>query len=668
MGSRSGLTGVLEVLQRALRQVDGGNHREERATALPEQSEVDPLDNDLAEQLSWCVNEIAKMVDACAQGRSDPVVASLEPPGNRRRNSFQQIEAEEAQIHSSVAGDAHTQQVGSWMVNTYTDVSEAHTRAKEMLSGRARSKSLSFNEDTSAAPPPTTSSIVADLRSVHSVLSREHQPGHPAVFVSEDDTVGLAPDPQGGGGSTSTASSPDPHKGEWARGFGLDAEHHPPHRASLPGEDPQGPGAPFATKMLATRSATSLLEARSAGKRRSLCSSDDGFLRELSNTSGDSEESSPCSGSAGEAADSEAVDTYLAEINHLLSRVNKWNLNIFRLAELNAGSPLAVLGLRILSERNLIESLHLNRTKLINFLCRVEDGYGRFPTVEYHNNLHGADVMHSTHVLLNHPALKGAFSDLEVFTAIIAAAIHDLNHRGRTNAFLIKTRHEWATLYNDVSVLENHHVASAFRIMEDDDCNFLDTFDREEFLVVRKLMIDMVLSTDMARHTKFLGEFKTLIDARCVSEAGPDSPRMMSIATQLSDSYPDRALVLCAIVHNADLANCAKEWPLAKKWTYRLMEEFCAEGDEERRQGLPLGPLNDRETMDIPKGQVGFINFIALPLWKAWANYVSPKAQSVQLDHLIQNLGQWKNLIAANPESKVPPATAIDKDQPTPKD
>jgi hypothetical protein len=79
---------------------------------------------------------------------------------------------------------------------------------------------------------------------------------------------------------------------------------------------------------------------------------------------------------------------------------------------------------------------------------------------------------------------------------------------------------------------------------------------------------------------------------------------MVSIATQLSDSYPDRALVLCAIVHNADLANCAKEWPLAKKWTYRLMEEFCAEGDEERRQGLPLGPLNDRETMDIPKGQV----------------------------------------------------------------
>jgi hypothetical protein len=116
--------------------------------------------------------------------------------------------------------------------------------------------------------------------------------------------------------------------------------------------------------------------------------------------------------------------------------------------------------------------------------------------------------------------------------------------------------------------------------------------------------IVQVLSTDMARHTKFLGEFKTLIDSRCVSEAGTDSPRMMTIATQLSDSYPDRALVVSAIVHNADLANCTKDWPLAKKWTYRLMEEFCAEGDEERRQGLPLGPLNDRETMDIPKGQV----------------------------------------------------------------
>lgn len=109
----------------------------------------------------------------------------------------------------------------------------------------------------------------------------------------------------------------------------------------------------------------------------------------------------------------------------------------------------------------------------------------------------------------------------------------------------------------------------------------------------------------MARHTKFLGEFKALIDARFSRGGGSsDEPGVMSIATQLSDSFQDRALVLCSVVHNADLANSAKEWPLAQKWTYRLMDEFCAEGDEERRQGLDLGPLNDRETMNIPKGQV----------------------------------------------------------------
>ena len=63
-------------------------------------------------------------------------------------------------------------------------------------------------------------------------------------------------------------------------------------------------------------------------------------------------------------------------MNKLLTRVNKWNLDMFRLAELNAGSPLAVLGMRILTERGLISSLSLDRVKLINFLCRVEDAYG----------------------------------------------------------------------------------------------------------------------------------------------------------------------------------------------------------------------------------------------------------------------------------------------------
>ena len=46
---------------------------------------------------------------------------------------------------------------------------------------------------------------------------------------------------------------------------------------------------------------------------------------------------------------------------------------------------------------------------------------------------------------------------------LIAMVVHDLDHPGRTNHFLSNSQHELALLYNDKSILENHHVATAFK-------------------------------------------------------------------------------------------------------------------------------------------------------------------------------------------------------------
>lgn len=57
----------------------------------------------------------------------------------------------------------------------------------------------------------------------------------------------------------------------------------------------------------------------------------------------------------------------------------------------------------------------------------------------FHNSLHAADVTQSTNVLLNTPALEGVFTPLEVGGAIFAACIHDVDHPGLTNQFLVNT-------------------------------------------------------------------------------------------------------------------------------------------------------------------------------------------------------------------------------------
>ena len=47
--------------------------------------------------------------------------------------------------------------------------------------------------------------------------------------------------------------------------------------------------------------------------------------------------------------------------------------------------------------------------------------------------------------------------DLEKAGLLIAAAVHDLDHMGRTSSFLVNAEHPLALLYNDMSVC---HISS----------------------------------------------------------------------------------------------------------------------------------------------------------------------------------------------------------------
>ena len=60
----------------------------------------------------------------------------------------------------------------------------------------------------------------------------------------------------------------------------------------------------------------------------------------------------------------------------------------------------------------------------------------------------------------------------KLLACYLAAIIHDYEHRGVNNDFLIKTSDPLALLYNDVSPMENHHVAAAFLLMRDSQYAF----------------------------------------------------------------------------------------------------------------------------------------------------------------------------------------------------
>lgn len=72
-------------------------------------------------------------------------------------------------------------------------------------------------------------------------------------------------------------------------------------------------------------------------------------------------------------------------------------------------------------------------------------------------------------------------------------------------------RSELAHLYNDKSVLENHHLSAAFELMRSNNMNILSGLKPEEYREFRELVIDMVLATDMSNHFTQIKEMKGLL-------------------------------------------------------------------------------------------------------------------------------------------------------------
>ena len=79
------------------------------------------------------------------------------------------------------------------------------------------------------------------------------------------------------------------------------------------------------------------------------------------------------------------------------------------------------------------------------------------------------------------------------------------------SAFLCNSDSELAKLYNDITVLENHHAALGFKLTTSDDrVNIFKNLDRDTYKVVRQGIIDLVLATDMSKHFIHLNKFATL--------------------------------------------------------------------------------------------------------------------------------------------------------------
>ncbi|CAD7681660.1 unnamed protein product [Nyctereutes procyonoides] len=297
--------------------------------------------------------------------------------------------------------------------------------------------------------------------------------------------------------------------------------------------------------------------------------------------------------------------TYSTVVLNCLKNLDRWCFDVFSLNRAADEHALRTIVFELLTRHNLISRFKIPTVFLMTFLDALETGYGKYKN-PYHNQIHAADVTQTVHCFLLRTGMVHCLSEIEILAIIFAAAIHDYEHTGTTNSFHIQTKSECAILYNDRSVLENHHISSVFRMMQDDEMNIFINLTKDEFVELRALVIEMVLATDMSCHFQ---------QVKCMKTALQQLERI------------DKPKALSLLLHAADISHPTKQWAVHSRWTKALMEEFFRQGDKEAELGLPFSPLCDRTSTLVAQSQIGFIDFIVEPTFSVLTDVAEKSVQ-----------------------------------------
>jgi hypothetical protein len=118
----------------------------------------------------------------------------------------------------------------------------------------------------------------------------------------------------------------------------------------------------------------------------------------------------------------------------------------------------------------------------------------------YHNVIKIIDLTRNFHYFVKVGELMQIFSDLNVMAGFLSCLLCDISHPGVNNGFLISMRHIKAIRYNDISVLEQHHCAIAFKLLLDPQNDIFELLSEAQYWNVRQTIIKMIMSSDISNH------------------------------------------------------------------------------------------------------------------------------------------------------------------------
>ena len=281
---------------------------------------------------------------------------------------------------------------------------------------------------------------------------------------------------------------------------------------------------------------------------------------------------------------------------------------------------------------NMFEMFNFKPIRLWNFLGELKKKYR--PNF-YHNFRHCCDVTQYLFMFINTDKVDTFFSNMEKFVLLVSGLTHDIDHPGVNNNYLIATEDELAYRYNDKSVLENYHAFNAFKMLQKDELNILEGLSEEQYREFRKLLVQTILATDMSNHFSIISIFESRIGTGRLS----------------NENAEDKMLLMRVMMKCSDISNLSRPFDIAKKWANACINEFFSQGDLEKKKGMPISPLMDRNNLDFPKSQMDFGKFVVAPIFKLLASAF--KELTPLHDSVCNNIERWKQIYEEEQEKNI---------------
>ncbi|CAI5438043.1 unnamed protein product [Caenorhabditis angaria] len=258
---------------------------------------------------------------------------------------------------------------------------------------------------------------------------------------------------------------------------------------------------------------------------------------------------------------------------------------------------------------------------LIRFVLTVRKNYRR---VAYHNWAHGWSVAHAMFAtLLSH---KEVFSNLEALALYVSCLCHDLDHRGKNNAYMKTMSTPLAAIYS-TSVMERHHFNQTVTILQQDGHNILKSLTSAEYKQTLSLIKHCILATDLALFFSNKAKLNVILEGGNFELTNPEH----------------RLLTQAVLMTGCDLVASAKPWNIQTETVKVIFEEFYDQGDAERLSGAePIAMMDRTKAHQLPAMQVGFMRGICMPCYELIAK-IFPKVDKMR-SRCEYNATKWEEL------------------------